>query len=59
MRNLPFVLWMIGYLLVVSVRDYLSYLQGDRFSSTVEGIAALFILVIWVYVGTLLYEKRH
>src|SRR3989338_2720657 len=55
MRNLPFVLWMVGYPLVISIENYLSHLRGDKYDSITKEIAALFGLVTWVYVGTRLY----
>lgn len=60
MRNLPFVLWTVGYALIVSGDSrYLLYLEGNRHSSTAEEIAALIVLAIWVYIGNIIYNKRH
>ena len=58
MRNFAFVLWMIGFPLATSVGRYLSFLQGENDSLTVEPYTAFAALLIWIFVGILLYEKN-
>jgi len=58
MKNLVFVIWMLGYLLVVSIGDYLSPFPEEKYSQPVTALAALTVVVIWGYVGWLLYEKK-
>ena len=55
MEKIPYVLWMLGWPLVSSLSDYLSHLQGRRFSYSTIGFATILSLVIWIYVGSLLY----
>ena len=58
MKNLSFVLWMIGCPLVNTYSQYVSeYLLKNKYSKNVEGIASLTYLFIWFIVGVLLYEK--
>ena len=58
MRNLIFVIWMILFPITSSIQGHLNFLQGKTYSVAVEGIVAIFFLVVWFYVGKLLYEKK-
>jgi len=58
MRNLAFVLWMILFPLSGSIQDYMQALQGKTYSEGVEGLATILTLVLWVFIGKLLYEKK-
>ena len=58
MKNLPFVVWMLGFPLFSSVSDYLTFLQGKIYSDTVEAIMTLISLIIWGFVGYKLYEPH-
>jgi len=55
MEKVTFVIWMIGWPLVSSITDYLSHLTGRKYSEGAIGFAAIFSLIIWLYVGALLY----
>ena len=58
MKNLVFVIWMLGYPLVISIGDYLSsFSPKENYSQPVIILAALTVVIIWGYVGWLLYEK--
>lgn len=59
MKNLAFVLWMLGFPIVISVSDYF-VLQGEGkiYSHTIENIVAVILLVLWGFVGYKLYEPN-
>lgn len=58
MRNLVFVIWMLGWSISRDLSEYLQFLRGKTYPETVEGIAAFTWLVAWIWVGVLLYEKK-
>ncbi len=59
MRNLPFVIWMIGFPISNSIGDYVhKYLLENTYSNNVELIAAIICLTIWIWIGICLYEKE-
>ena len=60
MKNLVFVIWMLGYPLVVSIGNYLSSSPEERYSQPAAALATLtviIVIIIWGWVGWLLYEK--
>lgn len=59
MRNLPFVIWMVGAPISSSIGQYVNeYLCKHTYSDAVHGIAALITLIVWALVGSILYEKK-
>jgi hypothetical protein len=56
MKNLPFVLWMLGYPAINTWSEH--FPTGKTYSDGVEAVAAIIIVVIWVGVGKLLYEPK-
>ena len=58
MKNLPFVLWMLGFPVLWSMSDYLAFLQGKTYPDVVVGIGGAIMLAIWTFVGSKLYEKE-
>ena len=59
MKNLSYVVWMLGWPLLCSIETFVSrYLLEKTFSSGVEGMAALFNIIVWFVVGKFLYEKH-
>jgi len=58
MKNLSFVLWMLGYPIVIAIDGYLGFLKGKTYSDHVNFWAALIVIIIWITVGKMLYEKR-
>jgi len=60
MKNLPFVIWMLGYPLVIAIERYLMYLQNPEIfaSPPVEFITYVCALSIWIYIGKLVYVKE-
>ena len=58
MRNLAFVIWMIGWPAGYSFSEYLGYLRGKSYSEGVEVLNALIFVIIWVAIGILLYENK-
>jgi hypothetical protein len=57
MRNLVFVIWMLGWPLI----NNLEHLWNPRlaaYSGDVKIIDALILITIWVWIGKLLYEKK-
>lgn len=57
MNMICFVLWMLGYPLVCSIGSYLGYLSGRRYKDGVHEIASLITLIVWVYVGSLIWSN--
>ncbi|MCK4240839.1 MAG: hypothetical protein KAX30_04390 [Candidatus Atribacteria bacterium] len=57
MANMPFLIWMLGWPLMIDVCHYLSYLQGDKYE--VGSLFEAIIMIGW-YIGiaVLLYEKK-
>jgi ATP/ADP translocase len=58
MRNLAFVIWATIYPITVSAVSYLFFLEGFQHSHDERDFEGFVNLVIWVWIGTLLYEKR-
>ena len=58
MRNLVFVIWVLGWPVGGAVSEYLGYLRGKRYSEGVEAFNAIICIIIWILIGFLLYEKR-
>lgn len=58
MKNLAFVIWMLGYPLVVSIGDYLSPFPVKNYPEAVIFLSALTVMTTWGFVGWLLYEKE-
>lgn len=56
MRNLAFVIWMVGYPVSTAIVNYITYLRRGKFTDGVYATAALLEIFTWIYVGTLLYE---
>ncbi len=57
MKNLAFVIWMIGWPLGLTFSRYLEYLTNQKYSQGVQDTASFVTLVMWVLFGFLLYEK--
>ena len=59
MKNLVFILWLILFPLSTSIGTFLSRISGNQkeYSENTEAISSLIILIIWVFVSTLLFEK--
>ncbi len=58
MRNIVFVIWMLGFPLVGEFCLYLAFKRGRIFESEVLGVAAMIDMVIWIFVGYKLYERE-
>lgn len=57
MNMFCFVLWMLGYPLVCAISSYLGFLSGKVYSSDVNGIASFIVIIIWAFVGWLIWGK--
>jgi hypothetical protein len=58
MKNLVFVIWMLGFPLVLSIDAYVDlYLLQSTYTLTVSGIASAIRICIWFYIGYILFEK--
>lgn len=58
MKNLPFVIWMLGFPLTITIDKFVcEYLIKKTYSDSSEAIALIIFLIIWIVVGKLLYEK--
>jgi hypothetical protein len=55
MRNLVFVIWMLGFMLVDAISRSLN---PARFSSDLTWTEAVIVLVFWWGIGALLYERK-
>lgn len=62
MKNLPFVLWMLLFPLVISIGSYFDFLSNgsvvNHGSEKAELTNGLFIFVVWIFVGYLTYEGK-
>ena len=55
--NLPFVLWMVGMPIASSIDTYVNeFLLKKTYSNNVEVVSAIIGLVVWVWIGKLLYK---
>lgn len=59
MRNLAFVIWMIFFPVTMPLISYLEFLYGKTYTDDVHMVVALINLIIWIFIGKLLYEKRE
>lgn len=59
MKNFSFVIWMIFFPISISIGNYLAHLEGVKYSESTEVISAIVMLVIWIGVGYLVYEKNN
>lgn len=57
MRNLVFVIWMLGYPVTLEIHGWSPNYHRYSYSDSVEALAIFFCMVIWFVVGKLLYEK--
>jgi hypothetical protein len=55
-RNLAFVIWMLGWSLLSTISSYLQYLTKKTYSEETELFAAIIMIIIWIWIGKLLYE---
>lgn len=61
MKNLVFVIWMIGFPLAEAVADAIKYRVGipiPEYDKTVIGLSAVVSISIWFYVGWILFEGQ-
>jgi hypothetical protein len=59
MRNLVFVIWMLGYPLVLETVQHLHFLQGSKVTyDNVYMLWYMFHLVVYLSIAKLLYEKK-
>lgn len=59
MRNIAFVVWMVGMPLVSALDEFIDqYLLGNRYPDSVTCISALIYLVIYFFIGYKLYEGK-
>lgn len=61
MKNLVFVFWFLGWPLVVSICNYIDAKrrmenQEEKWNNK-DSIAPLIILIIWIGISSLVYEK--
>jgi hypothetical protein len=56
MKNLTFVLWMLGFRGVAVLDGYVQTLSAKTYSDTTEALSSLISLIIWGFVGYKLYE---
>jgi hypothetical protein len=59
MNNLSFVLWMLGFPLVMSIDSYLSSIKRNKEENRKvdEWFSSIVTVAIWFYIGSLLYVK--
>lgn len=58
MKNIMFVVWMIGYPLMHTITDYIYFkMEGKKeYSPEVNFLTACTVLFTWYYIGYKLYE---
>jgi hypothetical protein len=59
MRNIAFVIWMLGYSLCSLLHNYFIFLEGKVYSDNVVVISATINIIIWIWIGCLLYERKE
>jgi len=58
MKNLPFVIWVLGWPLVRSIELYIErYLLKEEDSKETKVIGAIIFIVVWIWIGSLLYQE--
>ncbi|MFH0755634.1 MAG: hypothetical protein V1910_03180 [bacterium] len=59
MKNIAFVIWMIGAPIGKSLSQYVNeYLCKHIYSDIVIGLVAFIGLVVYIFIGYKLYEKK-
>jgi len=59
MRNLPFVIWILGFPLVDTMCIFVNeYLLKKEYSESIEVVGALITVSVWICIGYLLFEKE-
>lgn len=62
-RRAAFITWMIGFPLSCSAQKFLEFHGGaysdSYYSADVLGIAALFLLTVWLFVGVLIWREGN
>ncbi len=60
MKNLAFVIWMVGAPIGESLSIYVNeYLCGHKYSDNVTGISAILVMGFYIFVGIKLYEREE
>jgi len=57
MKNLPFVLWMIGFPLSCNINNCFLFLKDKKQSDKAKRLLAVIFFAVWICVGCLMYEK--
>lgn len=58
MKNLAFVIWMIGFPLSMAVEKYFFYVsRKETASDGAKAFNGLFELITWAVIGYLIFEK--
>lgn len=58
MENISFVLWMVGWPFAVSIKYHFRAQRNETSSPSVQTMAALIEIAIWIVVGNMLYVVR-
>lgn len=61
MNRLPFVLWMVGFHLVMKLGNYIDFRFGvtERIPIEIQGIYYLITWGVWIWVGILLWRDGN
>lgn len=59
MKNLVFVIWMLGYPIVCRIGQYIDYLCNRTYSDSALIFAEIIQGIIWIIIGILLYERAN
>ena len=61
MNRLPFVLWMVGFFLMMRIGDYIDFKFGvvDRTPFEIQGLYYLITWGIWIGVAILLWRDGN
>ncbi len=57
MKNLPFVIWLVCFPVVSEICRFLDYQQENKYSEMTKFMSAMVQLLIWFFVGWLIYER--
>jgi hypothetical protein len=55
MENLVFVLWVLLWPVSTATCLFIKYLSGREYSDNTHAITAVINIIIWVWIGNLLY----
>ena len=60
MRNIAFVIWMVGFPISETFSAYVNeYLLQKVYSTNTNLITSILVMIIWIFIAVLLYERKQ